>query len=73
MTIQVEGLTQRQRIIADVLWAMDTPEQVSSFIASLPQPTQSEAQTVMSLMIWAMLDSVMDTDLAQRELARFGL
>ncbi len=71
MGISIEGLSQRQRIIADVLWSMDTPEQVASFIDSLSGNTQREARVVMTMMTWAMLDTVNDTNLAEQVLRKY--
>lgn len=73
MTIQIEGLSKRQRVLADIMWAMDSADEVSTFIDSLPIDTQREARTVMNLMIWAMLDTVTDTHLAAALLIRYRL
>jgi hypothetical protein len=73
MDISIEGLTIRQRVIADVLWSMDTPEEVSSFIDSLSGDTQREARVVMTMMTWAMLDTVNDTNLAVPILEKYRL
>jgi hypothetical protein len=73
MTIQIDGLTQRQRIIADVLWAMDSQQAVESFLDSLSEDTQREARSVMHLMIWAMLDTVNETTLAALYLQKYRL
>lgn len=71
MDIQIEGLSQRQRIIADVLWELDSQEAVENFIKSLPEAAQKEAVTIMTLMIWAALDTVTETNLAEQALERF--
>lgn len=71
MDIQIEGLTQRQRIIADVLWDLDSQEAVENFIKSLSGAAQQEAVTIMTLMIWAALDTVTETNLAEQVLERF--
>ena len=71
MDISIDGLNQRQRLIADVLWQMDTAQQVESFISSLHGDSQKEARVVMILMTWAMLDTVTETDLAEQALEQF--
>ena len=71
MTIHIEGLTQRQLIIADVLWSMDSQEQVESFIKSLSGDAQKEAVTIMTLIIWAALDEVQETNLAEEVLEKY--
>lgn len=73
MDLSIEGLTMRQRVIADILWAMDTPEQVSSFIDSLTPDSAHEARVVMTMMTWAMLDQVNDTNLAAPLLEKYTL
>lgn len=56
--IQIEGLNQRQRVIADVMWAMNGKEEVMSFIQSLPNTIRQEAETVLQMMLWAIWDDV---------------
>lgn len=71
MELHIEGLNQRQRIIADVLWSIDTVEAVEAFINSLTPDSQQEARVVMSMMTWAMLDLIDDTNLAEEALQKF--
>ena len=54
--IKIEGLNKKQRMLADIIWALDSQQQVQTFIASLPQKERREAQTVTELMILAFLD-----------------
>lgn len=72
-TLQIDGLSKRQRAIADVLWSLETPAEVQNFIDSLPDEQQQEARTVMNMMIWAMLDTVNETALAAAILHRYRL
>jgi hypothetical protein len=71
MDIFIDGLSKRQRVLADVMWGLNTTDDVMKFIASLPMDQQQEARTVMSLMVWAMLDTVEDTNLAQEVLQKY--
>jgi hypothetical protein len=73
MTLQIDGLNKRQRMFADIMWAMDSPDDVSRFIKSLPSKDQCEARTVMNLMIWAMLDTHNDTTIASEYLSKYSL
>lgn len=73
MTIQIDGLSHRQRVLASVLWTLESQEEVSRFINSLPPEQAREAYTVMQLMMWATLDQVDDTDLAVTALKGIGL
>lgn len=60
MDITVEGLNSRQRKLADMLWACDSQEAVTRFIAGLPSEYKQEAQTVHELMIAAVWDTQED-------------
>jgi len=71
MDILIDGLTKRQRALADVMWGLDTTDDVMSFIATLPEDQQREARTVMNLMVWAMLDTIQDTNLANEVLQKY--
>ena len=71
MDIFIDGLSKRQRALADVMWELNTTDDVMKFIASLPMDQQQEARTVMTLMVWAMLDTVEDTNLANEVLQKY--
>jgi hypothetical protein len=71
--IEITGLSQRQRAIADVLWLMSTKEQVESFVKALHPSMQAEAKTVVELMQWACFDEVDSTDLAKEVLDKFRI
>jgi hypothetical protein len=71
--IEIEGLSARQRAFCDVLWNMETQDEVDRFINCLPPQQRAECQTVLQLIVAATFDQVMDTDLAAAELNRFML
>lgn len=50
--IQIHGLTQAQRVMADLLWSCDTMEEVELVISKLGH----EAKVVMDLIILASVD-----------------
>jgi hypothetical protein len=56
--IQIEGFSTRQRALADIIWSLDTKEQVLAFIATLPLEQRLEAQTICEMMILACIDEV---------------
>ena len=60
--ITIEGLNKRQRILADIIWALDTKDKVEAFIRSLPKPDQQQAITVVEMMIWAYVDQCESID-----------
>ena len=60
--IQLENLTQKQRMLCDVMWALDTTGQVLGFIQTLPQRDKEQAQTLYTMMILETLDQHMDKE-----------
>ena len=71
--ITLHGLTERQQLIADILWTCDTQQQVVQLIISLPESDRRDATTVAELMVWAVFDEVESTALANQYLERFQL
>jgi hypothetical protein len=62
MSVQIRGLSKRQRAIADVLWMMNTREDAERFIASLAPDTQRDANTVVEMMQLAIIDEIDTVD-----------
>jgi len=56
--IQIEGLNKKQRMLADIIWSLDTQDQVKAFIATLPAKDRLQAQLVTQMMILAFIDEV---------------
>jgi len=57
MNITIEGLSPQQRILADVIWHMDSMTAVDNFIRSLrPQQLQLDAIVAREMIIAAALD-----------------
>ena len=73
MDITITGLNRKQKMLADIIWALDSQEQVLNFIASLPPKDRKEAETVTQLMILAFLDEVTDTQEANQVIDQFRL
>jgi len=71
--IHIEGLTDRQRAIADVLWMMNGKDAVLGFIRSLEADTRKDAMVVLNMMVAAVMDEIEDTELAKIELDKFRL
>ena len=72
-SIQIEGLNKKQRLLADLIWSMDSKEQVVAFIRTLPPKDRRDAQTITEMMILAFLDEVESIDEAQSILKEFTL
>jgi hypothetical protein len=62
MSIQIEGLSRRQRAIADVLWLMATREDAERFVKSLEPSTRKDAETVIEMMMLAVIDECDSVD-----------
>lgn len=62
MSIQIQGLSKRQRAIADVLWMMNTREDAERFIHSLEPATRRDARTVVEMMQLAIIDECDSVD-----------
>ncbi len=58
MMITIEGLNKKQRLLADIIWSLDTQDQVQAFIRTLPERDRREAQLVTQMMILAFIDEV---------------
>ncbi len=56
--ITIEGLNKKQRLLADIIWSLDTQDQVQAFIRTLPERDRREAQLVTQMMILAFIDEV---------------
>ncbi len=62
MQLELHGLTARQRVFCDVMWALETREGVESFISTLPAADQRECRVLIELMQLAFLDQVDDIE-----------
>lgn len=61
LEITIEGLTPRQQILADLIWACDTKAQINSLIRNLPTvDLQDEARVIVDLMILATIEQCYD-------------
>jgi hypothetical protein len=64
--ITIQGLTPRQQTLADILWSFDHQDQVDQFISALPEgELQSEAQSIVYLILLAVQESEEDQDSQQ--------
>jgi hypothetical protein len=62
MSIEITGLSKRQRAIADVLWMMNTREDAERFVRSLEPATRKDAETVILMMMLAVIDECETVD-----------
>jgi hypothetical protein len=60
--IEIVGFNKKQRLLADIIWELDTQDQVQAFIRSLPKKDREQAQVVCEMMILAFMDEVDTVD-----------
>ena len=72
--IKIDGLTRQQVAMLDIIWSMDTQEEIEEFIAGLDEDEQFEYQVLSKMIIFAMIDREVDKmtrfSLAELALAR---
>ena len=68
--ITIEGLTARQVVFCDLLWACDSSESVQQLITALPEQYKQEAETVLQLLAATAFDELEDVSDYVKELIR---
>jgi len=71
MNIELHGLTKKQMVFCDIMWALETREAVEKFIATLPTKDQRTCNTLIEMMQLAFLDEVDSVDEANKVLSTF--
>lgn len=77
MTIEIDGLTERQAALATIIWDCEHKEQVVALVQNLPtQALKDDAQLVLDLMVLAVVDHGLedeepDLEQAQEFLSKF--
>ena len=66
--ITLEGLSQQQMQIAEMLWKCNSLEDVDRLVRNMPPAYRQDAVLVKELLIAAGLDDVQETELAERAL-----
>jgi hypothetical protein len=60
--ILIEGLTPKQKLLLDVMWAMETKQQVETFIKSLPPKDSTDATNLLEILIHESLEAQGELD-----------
>ena len=60
--IQVQGFTQRQHVLADIIWRTQDRDQAQRFIDALPPAERRDANIVVTMLTAAVMDSVDSVD-----------
>lgn len=58
MDMEIEGLTERQRELADRIWAIQSPDHLVEFFQTLPRSLLQDAYFVYKLIIEHALDDM---------------
>jgi hypothetical protein len=54
--ITITGLTNKQKVFMDVMWAMDSMPAVQSFIKSLPKRDQQDCESLVAIAVQESLE-----------------
>ena len=55
--IQLDGLNKRQRVLADIMWAIEEWDDVEKFIATLPKRERIECEGIVEMMKMELVES----------------
>lgn len=59
--ITIDGLNERQRVLADIIWAFDERKDIDRFIKTLPtKELRNEANSILDLMVMASIEQLYD-------------
>jgi len=64
--IQIDNLTPRQVVLCDIMWDLDTHENVEAFIATLPRKDARDCRTLIEMMRLSFADQITSTDVATK-------
>jgi hypothetical protein len=55
--IKIDGLNQRQRVLADIMWSIEEWNDVERFIATLPKRERIECEGIVEMMRMELIES----------------
>ena len=58
--MRLEGLTDRQMMIADTLWSLNSTADCQAWLSTLPRSLRDEALVVMELMLLSSVDEYVE-------------
>lgn len=70
MTIRIDNLTQRQKMLMDMLWTMDDMDKVSAFIKALPVRDAMDAQALVTIAMYETYEQEGEMDKHEATAAR---
>jgi len=71
--IEIQGLSQKEMALCDIMWTISSKEGVDSFISTLPKTDARTCKVLIELMQLAFLDEVTDTQAANQVIDKFRL
>ena len=60
--MEIQGLSKQQMELADLMWEMDTLDEVHNFINTLPKRLRGQAKLVLEMMTVAAVDDMVRND-----------
>jgi len=55
--IKLDGLNQRQRVLADIMWGIEEWDDVEKFISTLPKRERIECEGIVEMMKMELVES----------------
>ena len=55
--IKIDGLNQRQRVLADIMWSIEEWDDVEKFISTLPKRERIECEGIVEMMRMELVES----------------
>jgi len=55
--IKLDGLNQRQRVLADIMWSIEEWSDVERFVATLPKRERIECEGIVEMMKMELVES----------------
>ena len=55
--IKLDGLNQRQRVLADIMWSLEEWNDVERFVATLPKRERIECEGIIEMMRMELVES----------------
>jgi hypothetical protein len=62
--LSIPNLTPLQRAIADMLWSLDTEQEIVKWFDTLPQNIQPIAHAVLAIMVYEIIDQTPIEDMS---------
>ena len=56
--IHIEGLTQGQKLLCELLWECESQEDVDQMISMMPKAIAREARAMQEMITWAHIDEI---------------